>query len=799
MLWKIVNVIRDCLYRFIAVITSLFTSQKKENEAKIDYDATPEEEWSCNAFSSPFYNARFKEEKGDGYKAFFEAKTSSFALELERKNLYAWVQNKVFRYKDFVLDATIRFVKYDAKLQQQNNDANTEMAGSCAVGYLFRNIEKAFYSLLVSDAGFLRIDVVINNTPKPLLPWTKLVEKIDDEFRLTIISIGNSITCLVNDVWVAKLEDDVINAAGKIAFAGQNYNQVPHVKFLLKNIKINSHLVDVQNRYDKANSEQNIKKEARMNLIHSYYLVGNTASSIAEIKKIEKVGFNAEDALLAGKVYFTARMIDEAEQYLLKTLELAPNHEEATIQLLNLYYYSNQYEKIKHILDSLSEKKLESSSSLCNIKAHYLHYKGNHEDAANFYSKAFFISKEEGKEQGLFALNAGREYESEGNKEKAILLYVEACNVFLKTKQYVDMGQALNALEYLAKDDERYLALSAKFYYVLEKYDEAGEYLRLLTKKNSKDADVWYLYALILEMKKDKKALKAFEKAHILNPNESLYCFRYAQSLYSEKKECEEYIEKAIELDEKNGFAYNLYAMLMIDRNELDEALNYIEKAREYLPNEINIFGNYIHIKRMKGELKDCYKLFGIDETPDVETLENEEQYFEKIHSYSIDSAVEQNRAEAYHIFANELHQDDHLDVAHIWYEKAIKLSPNNDKLLQDSAINSYMLGYLNEAQNYAVKALDISPNIEVYRLISRIAKEMGDYERSEASLMQALNEYGKNEELLFDLANLFLTTNKKDKALYVLDELKALPNNKEILHSNRFIELEKLVYKDKK
>ena len=75
----------------------------------------------------------------------------------------------------------------------------------------------------------------------------------------------------------------------------------------------------------------------------------------------------------------------------------------------------------------------------------------------------------------------------------------------------------------------------------------------------------------------------------------------------------------------------------------------------------------------------------------------------------------------------------------------------------------------------------------------------MGDYERSEASLMQALNEYGKNEELLFDLANLFLTTNKKDKALYVLDELKALPNNKEILHSNRFIELEKLVYKDKK
>ena len=99
------------------------------------------------------------------------------------------------------------------------------------------------------------------------------------------------------------------------------------------------------------------------------------------------------------------------------------------------------------------------------------------------------------------------------------------------------------------------------------------------------------------------------------------------------------------------------------------------------------------------------------------------------------------------------------------------------------------MLGYLNEAQSYAVKALDISPSVEAYRLISIIAKEMGDYERSEASLMQALNEYGKNEELLFDLVNLFLSINKKEKAISVLQELKAIST----LNSNRLIELEKI------
>ena len=154
---------------------------------------------------------------------------------------------------------------------------------------------------------------------------------------------------------------------------------------------------------------------------------------------------------------------------------------------------------------------------------------------------------------------------------------------------------------------------------------------------------------------------------------------------------------------------------------------------------------------------------------------------------------MEQNKAEAYHLFANELHQADEFESAYVWYEKAVKIDPNNNNLLFDVAINSYMLGYLNEAQNYAVKVLDSSPNSEVYRLIACIAREMGDYERSEIALMQALNDYGKNEELLFELANLFLSTNKKEKAMLALNELKKLPNSENIIHSNKFIETEKL------
>ncbi|MGP1437775.1 MAG: tetratricopeptide repeat protein [Treponema sp.] len=767
---------KNHLIKLILFIKNLFNSKNKESIEKVDYDATIEEKWSCDSFNNNSLNARFEVEKGDGYQAFFDL-NNNFVLELQRKNLYAWCVNKFFRYKDFILEATIQITKSEEITKSKIANINDEtMAGSCAVGWIFRNIEKAFYSVLVSDASFFRFDVVINNTPKTLISWTKLQEEISGAFKITIVSLDSYITILINDCWVANIEDDVINASGKIAFAGQNYNQVSHVNLSLKSISINSHLLDVQNKYDEVNNEQSIKKEARRRLANSYYIIGNVSAGINEIKHIEKIGLESEDALLAGKIYFAARLLENAEKYFIKAIEIGDEKtkRDASIQLLNLYYYSDQYKKIKNILDGIQD--IESSFDLCNIKAHYLHYMGHHAEAAHFYKKAFVISPE----QGLFAFNAGKEYESDGNINDAINSYIEACNAFLKTKQYVDLGQALNALEHLAKDDERYWAISAKFYYAIEKYDEAIRYLLLLTEKDSKDATVWYLYALILQMKKDKKSTLAFEKAYNLSPNESLYCFRYAEALYLEKQDCEKYIEKAIQLDKQNGWAYNLYATFMLEKNEVDKAIFYIEKARMYLPNEITVLGNYIHIKRMKGELKDYYVLFGGSE---IDSVKDDELYL------AIDPAVEQNRAEAYYLFANELHQADEIEKAHIWYEKALKLIPNNDDLLLDFAINAYMLGYLNEAESYVVKALDISPSLKAYHLISVIAKDMGDYARSEVSLIKAIDEYGKDEELLFALANLYLTINKKEKALSVLEELKS----SNITSSNRFIELEKL------
>ena len=60
---------------------------------------------------------------------------------------------------------------------------------------------------------------------------------------------------------------------------------------------------------------------------------------------------------------------------------------------------------------------------------------------------------------------------------------------------------------------------------------------------------------------------------------------------------------------------------------------------------------------------------------------------------------------------------------------------------------------------------MDIEPTERIYGLISLLAIKKGDHARAEVSLRQAIEEFGESEELLFDLTNLYIQTNRKEKA----------------------------------
>ena len=753
---------------------------KKEQTQKIDYDAQVEERWESNFASdnSPL-DSRFPEEEGDGYKAFFCEDGKTYVLQLQRKRLYSWVINKFYRYKDFVIESRIKIktpliknlsnTELNGTFAINNSKANDEVAGICAVGWIFRNIEKAFYSVLVSNLGFARLDLIINNTPKTLVPWIK-IETITNPFTLTIICIGASITVVVNERWVARIEDESIDAAGKIAFAAQSYNGLRTVDFELERVAIDSRLLEIEKLDEATNNPKNITKKMHHRLCEGYYAIGNLTHATQEIKQMENTGLDFEDALLAGKIYFSARLIEKAESYFLKAIELnslstqkgnqskdeadetiEPSrkdnaHIKAIICLLNLYYYSERYKEMGDILTSLDDKTLEGEWEICNVKAHYLHYMGEHKQASLFYQKAFSLNPA----QPLFLLNAARECESSALKsenvnapsdnltstsrktfiDEAISLYTKASELFLKNGEYVDLASSLNALERLAKDSEEYLTLSGKFYYAIEKYDEAYKYLKTLIEQKSKDASVWHLYGIILDMKKRKGALKAFETAHSLAPESPLYCFSLAKCLHSQKKDCESYVAKTIELDENNAHAYELYACLMLDKDEKEKGEQAIEKAHLLLPSDINIFAGLLHIKSRLGKIEECYSFFGgkSSSTP----------------TGFLDPAVEENKGAAYNLFANELHNAGLIDEAYEYYKTALKKEKHNADYLYNASVNALSLGHLNEANELAVKALDTSPTANIYFLIAKIAKEMGDYERSKV----AFNEGKKIEDV---------------------------------------------------
>ena len=99
---------------------------------------------------------------------------------------------------------------------------------------------------------------------------------------------------------------------------------------------------------------------------------------------------------------------------------------------------------------------------------------------------------------------------------------------------------------------------------------------------------------------------------------------------------------------------------------------------------------------------------------------------------------------------------------------------------MTDTAENALEIGLLNEADDLLVKAFDIEPSKRIYRLIAAVAVKKGDYARAEVTLKKAAEECEGAEAVLFDLADLYLNTNKTEKAAELAKLLKKYADNTE-------------------
>ena len=121
-----------------------------------------EELWLA-AMSGP-QKGRFLEVEESGYSARYtkskEPEGGRLELEIDRPDLFAWTEAPLYRHSDFVLEGEFEI---EAGLPYS------------ACGFLFRyQDESNFYSVLVSNRGYFRFDVVFNGSPRPLVAWTEL-------------------------------------------------------------------------------------------------------------------------------------------------------------------------------------------------------------------------------------------------------------------------------------------------------------------------------------------------------------------------------------------------------------------------------------------------------------------------------------------------------------------------------------------------------------------------------------------------------------------------------------------------
>ncbi|HNY22945.1 MAG TPA: hypothetical protein PKO22_12435, partial [Treponemataceae bacterium] len=98
-------------------------------------------------------------------------------------------------------------------------------------------------------------------------------------------------------------------------------------------------------------------------------------------------------------------------------------------------------------------------------------------------------------------------------------------------------------------------------------------------------------------------------------------------------------------------------------------------------------------------------------------------------------------------------------------------------------------LDLINEADDLLGRAIGIAPSTRIYRLIAFLAGRKGEFARAEIALQQGIEEFGQDEDLLFDLAEVYRTVNKREKAAMILDRLRPTADPAKLAEYDRQLE----------
>ncbi|GHV42412.1 hypothetical protein AGMMS49546_20950 [Spirochaetia bacterium] len=779
------------------IIFRIFRSRRY----KPDPDAIIEEQWSAD-FSKPnrgpaiiHAGTRFDIKSESSCDA--NLQNGSLRLALKKSNCIAWIDAPEHRYQDQVIEARILL---------------DPMGGYAAAGLLFRMVDdSAYYSVLISNKGYFRLDVVRNNTPLPLIGWTEVPAPPDTsadapgnetKIALGVIAYGAHLIILINGAWAAEIAESSI-PLGTLGFVLASYEAGPAFEAIrrsemapgayaaqafLESLSVNTRVADVEAAYHQWEDNPAIAPQARFAVAETFAAMGEIAPALIQIKKMwEAPGCQrkARELLLAGRLAFQLELYGEAEEYADACLALgreSPEGREAVTEKAKILYAEKKLEALRdYAAEAVSLR--NDDPILHTLLGHAYWDLADYEKAAAAYDRSFELDGE----NGLPARNAANVYEVLGRKAEALERYIRSGRVFLGAGNYQDLGALTPKLLSLGKDNWEAHALAGKWAFGIEdlrlantEFNKAEKLRKALDPAPDPDPALSFLRALLLIRKGNRrKALPLLEEAAALAPDYGLFRFRLAETRFllngkADDPETRSHLDAALSLlsntgdsntnngdsitvTGNEGWVHNFAAQIALSSGDLEAAEKHLEKAAASLGEVPAIRVNRGVFHYLRGSLEEALGILESNKAEDEEGL-------------------------LANCAGNLLVRAGQFERADEYYVKALSLVPDNVEFLTNRASCLIELGYYGEADTVLTRAYAVDPSPAVLELISYVAVKKGEYARAESACRTALEMDRDHLPSLLNLGWIYSSTGRWDEVRETLAALDTLDLDEEAL-----------------
>ena len=697
----------------------LFRKKHTAEETDIVY-----EKWSTSFMM--LQEHRFQPESGAGYESAIGR--GGLALAIDRRNLFAWTDDPLYRYENFLLSAEL-------ELDSSN--------GYSSAGFLFRRLDNSsYYYFLVSGRGFFRLDSVMNGSPEPLIDWTPLSDFNPERFRVELLADGSSLTLFVNEAWAGSVKDERL-VAGGLSFAAQNYDEKSEAHFRLRKIAVESRPLELEKRISKIR-ERAVAPEARIRFAESQMRSGRAAAALIELRKaVREDGGNADLLVTAADCSIRLGLYEEAARFLDEVPEAARSARHLMCRA-GMLYLSNDFIALKKLLggeSSGSPAGGAESPAARNLLGNAEFALGNWAAAADAYLAAAGAEPSE----PLYRLNAARALEKSGKRTDALDSYSRAARMYFRDGSYEELLAMLPFIEKLDAESQEARSIKAKILFSGERFAEAEKLFSKLIKEDCPDSGVYYLSAVIAGMDgKKRKVSSLLKKAVELEPDYYLYHFKKAESAFLSGGRYRAELDEALRLAPEDPWVLNLAGLAALSGQDAPAAADFFSAALGSAPSETEILVNYSEALFLAGRRDEAFAVLDSEEPP---VLNQKGNLHARLGDYN---------------------------NACLSYEEAYSAAPTDSDIMLNLAAACIESDLYSRAEEVLIRVLEAGERAQAYNLVGNLALLKGESGRAEAAYTRALELDPAFADAVCNLAEFYLSRERLNEADMLLGRLEA-------------------------